>query len=122
MKVLLDEGVPRVLAGLLRDRGLDVAPFPNDWKGMTNGALLNAAQQAGFGVLVTNDKNVVHQRPAALREIALVVLPTNRRSVVIQTADGVAAAIRGIKMGETAIVPPEPSSSPEVGQRDRPPD
>ena len=82
MKVLLDEGVPKVLARLLDDRGIAASAFPNRWKGMTNGALLDAAQEAGFTALVTNDKNVIHQQPMAERPIVLVILPSNRRSVV----------------------------------------
>lgn len=111
MKVLLDEGVPRTLARLLNDHGIATSPFPNHWKGMTNGALLDAAQEAGFTVILTNDKNVIHQQPVAEREVALVVLPTNRLSVVIEMVDEIATAIGGSKVGMTVIVQPRIGSS-----------
>jgi hypothetical protein len=44
------------------------------WDKLKNGELLEAAEEAGFAVLVTPDKNIRYQQNLLLRRIALVVL------------------------------------------------
>jgi hypothetical protein len=41
---------------------------------LLNGELLTAAEQAGFDVLLTTDKNLIHQQNLSGRKIAIVVL------------------------------------------------
>ena len=41
---------------------------------MKNGALLRAAREMGFGVLITADRNLEHQQSVARSGLALVVL------------------------------------------------
>ncbi|HME10781.1 MAG TPA: hypothetical protein VKG25_27240 [Bryobacteraceae bacterium] len=44
------------------------------WDRFTNGALLDIAEQTGFEVLVTADKNIRYQQNLAGRKIAIVVI------------------------------------------------
>ena len=44
------------------------------WQDLSNGRLLSAAEEAGFSVLVTVDKNVRHQQKLSKRRISLVTL------------------------------------------------
>jgi hypothetical protein len=44
------------------------------WDELENGALLNAAEAAGFDVLLTTDKNLSYQQNLSGRKIAIVVL------------------------------------------------
>ena len=46
------------------------------WAGVSNGALLTAADLAGFDVLVTGDQNIEYQNNLRGRRLALVVLST----------------------------------------------
>ncbi|MDP3898461.1 MAG: DUF5615 family PIN-like protein, partial [Mesorhizobium sp.] len=78
MKIILDEGVPRALVRALPLEGLHVGAFPNDWKQLSNGALIERIQTEGFTVLITNDKNMRHQISLKGRSVAVVVLPTDR--------------------------------------------
>ena len=44
------------------------------WATLSNGDLLKVAEEAGFGVLLTTDKNIRYQQNLAGRKIAIVVL------------------------------------------------
>ncbi|MDQ2773525.1 MAG: hypothetical protein M3Y57_01145 [Acidobacteriota bacterium] len=46
--------------------------------------MLNAAERAGFDVMVTGDKNLSHQQNLKKRKLALVVLATNDWNVIKQ--------------------------------------
>lgn len=73
MRVLLDEQLPRQLAWHLV--GHDVRTVQQQsWAGLKNGALLNAAEGAGFSVLVTGDQNLEHQQNLTKRALGVVVL------------------------------------------------
>jgi hypothetical protein len=48
------------------------------WATLSNGELLAAAVKEEFDVLVTCDQNIQHQQVIAGRQIAVVVLNTNR--------------------------------------------
>jgi hypothetical protein len=52
------------------------------WAGPLNGDLLDQAEKAGIEVFVTSDQNIPFQQNLAARPIAVVVLATNRWSVI----------------------------------------
>ena len=73
MRVLLDEQLPRQLAPLLT--GHDVRTVQQQsWAGLKNGQLLDAAEAAGFTVLVTGDRNLQFQQNLAKWQLGIVVL------------------------------------------------
>lgn len=73
MRVLLDEQLPRQLAPLLT--GHDVRTVQQQsWAGLKNGQLLDAAEAAGFTVLVTGDRNLQFQQNLAKWQLGVVVL------------------------------------------------
>jgi len=73
VRVLLDEQLPRQLAPLLV--GHDVRTVQQQsWAGLKNGHLLDAAEAAGFTVLVTGDRNLQFQQNLAKRQLGVVVL------------------------------------------------
>ena len=73
MRVLLDEQLPRQLAPLLT--GHDVRTVQQQsWAGLKNGQLLDAAEAAGFTVLVTGDRNLQFQQNVAKWQLGIVVL------------------------------------------------
>lgn len=72
-RVLLDENLPRQLAGELS--GHDVATVRTQgWTGVVNGDLLRLAEAAGFEVFVTGDRNLEHQQTLAGRAFGVVVV------------------------------------------------
>lgn len=73
MRVLLDEQLPRQLAPFLT--GHEVRTVQQEsWAGLSNGALLTAAEGAGFAVLLTGDQNLQSQQNLAKRKLGVVVL------------------------------------------------
>jgi predicted nuclease of predicted toxin-antitoxin system len=106
-RVLLDEGVPRHLAESLDAAGFLAAPYPNRWKQITNGELLTLAEREGFDVLVTNDKNIIAQQNLRGRNIAIIVLPTNRRREVMALAPRIANAIKRVQPGQWIVLDPD---------------
>jgi predicted nuclease of predicted toxin-antitoxin system len=72
MKVLLDENVPETLTSAF-DRFETLHVNQLGWQGKENGALLLAAQEAGFTALVTTDVNLYNQQKARLHRLALII-------------------------------------------------
>ena len=73
MVILFDQGTPRGIACWLLDDTVKEAKSQG-WDRLTNGELLNAAEQAGFDLLLTTDKNLRYQQNLGGRKIAIVVL------------------------------------------------
>jgi hypothetical protein len=63
------------------------------WEELENGELIDAAEQAGFEVIVTTDKNIRYQQNLKARKIALVVLEHSQWPMVKLVAETIVAAI-----------------------------
>ena len=75
MRILFDQGTPAPLRHALTDHTVETA-FELGWATLQNGALIAAAEDAGFEVFVTTDKNLKYQQNLAARSISIVVLST----------------------------------------------
>jgi hypothetical protein len=73
MLVLFDNGTPRTLARYLIDQHTVTEARARGWEQRGNGELLNAAEAAGFEVLITTDRNLRYQQNLTNRKIAIVV-------------------------------------------------
>jgi hypothetical protein len=73
MLILFDHGTPKGLARALTGHTVITAQF-RGWDKLTNGALLNAAEEAAVELLLTTDRRIRYQQNLAGRKIALVVL------------------------------------------------
>lgn len=104
MKIVLDEGAPRQLATALREAGWDAQGFDSRWKGISNGRLIAAVEAEGFDVLLTNDKNMSTQLSLRGRAIAVVALPTNRRSTILSRLDDVMDTLRRVRPGQHVVI------------------
>ena len=64
MLVLFDQGTPVQIRNFLHDHTVKTAR-EQGWSTLLNGELLREAEAAGFQVLLTTDKNMIHKmRPA----------------------------------------------------------
>ena len=81
MKVLFDHNVPHKLRHALVDHGVTTADEMG-WAELENGQLLRAAEDSGFEVMITGDKNLSYQQNLRERKIALIVLSTNNWNIV----------------------------------------
>lgn len=75
MQVLFDQGTPAPLRQFLSQHDVATA-YERGWSSLKNGELLQAAEMAGFSVLVTTDMNLKYQQNLVARRIAIVVLST----------------------------------------------
>jgi hypothetical protein len=92
MRVLFDQGTPRGIKRFLSSHSVSEAR-DEGWDTISNGDLLTAAEQAGFEVFVTTDKNIQYQQKLAGRKIAIVVLGLSRWSAVKPVVSRVVAAV-----------------------------
>ena len=104
MKPIVDEGVSRRLVKALRARGNDLSPFPNEWKGLKNGALLSTIVEAGFDCIVTCDTSLQYQQNLSRRQIAVVVLPWTRFADLSPLMTSIEQAILTAKTGSVRTV------------------
>lgn len=72
MKVLLDECLPIAFRHSFPDHEVHSAEWAG-FKGMKNGKLLRAAEEAGYDVLLTTDQGIPHQQSSADRRISVLV-------------------------------------------------
>jgi hypothetical protein len=102
--VLFDHGTPKGLARALSAHTIHTAQS-RGWNTLSNGALLDAAEEAGFEVLLTTDRRIRYQQNLQTRRIALVVLTGSTRwSRVRQHGDRIAAAVAAVTPGSYAEV------------------
>jgi hypothetical protein len=92
MLILFDNGTPRGLARFLSGHAVEEARA-HGWEELENGELIDAAEQAGFKVLVTTDKNIRYQQNLGARKIALVVLEHSQWPMVKLVAAAIVAAV-----------------------------
>jgi hypothetical protein len=73
MRVLFDQATPVPIRPYLAGHIVRTAA-QQGWDKLRNGDLLTVAEDAGFDVLLTTDKNMLYQQNFAGRKIAIVVL------------------------------------------------
>jgi hypothetical protein len=98
MRVLFDHGTPRGIKRFLTGHTVREA-FQEGWHTISNGDLLTAAEQAGFDVLLTTDKNIRYQQNLSSRKIAIVVLERSRWPLVKPRVAEIAAAVDAATLG-----------------------
>lgn len=104
MKILLDESVPQSLRLLIGGGHTIVTAWYQGWSGLKNGALLDAAEAAGFDLFITADQAMSYQQNLSGRKMSLVVLSTNNWSFLKASIGDVKAAIDAATPGSFAVV------------------
>ena len=103
MLILFDHGTPRSIARWLHGHTV-VEAMARGWDKLANGALLNAAEEAGFDLLLSTDKNIQYQQSLKGRRIAIVILGNSQRPAVHRDMDRVVAAVNAATPGSFAVV------------------
>ena len=104
MLILFDNSTPRGLAHFLTGHFVEEARS-RGWDELSNGDLIDAAEQAGFEMIVTTDKNIRYQQNLASRQIAIVVLEHSQWPMVKLVADKIAEAVNAATPGSYVEVP-----------------
>jgi hypothetical protein len=95
MLILFDQGTPLGIRDSLSNHTVKTA-HQQGWSMLLNGELLSVAEQAGFDVLLTTDKNLLYQQNLSERKIAIVVLGRGRWSLIRLVLAQVVRAINEI--------------------------
>jgi hypothetical protein len=73
MRILFDQGTPVPIRRYLQRHEIRTAA-QEGWDRLTNGELLDVAENRGFDIFLTTDKNIRYQQNLASRRIAIIVL------------------------------------------------
>jgi hypothetical protein len=73
MLILFDQATPVPIRPYLQGHTVRTA-FEEGWDTLTNGALLSKAEETGFNLLLTTDKNMRYQQNLTGRTISILVL------------------------------------------------
>jgi predicted nuclease of predicted toxin-antitoxin system len=96
--ILLDENLPHRLRLLISGHDVRTVAFQG-WKALSNGALLAAAEETGFDIIVTADQGIRYQQNLEGRRIGIVILSSNEREVIIRQVERIIAGINAAKPG-----------------------
>ena len=111
MRILFDQGTPVPLRKFLSGHVVKTA-YQEGWSTLLNGDLLRVAEEAGFDLLLTADKNLAYQQNLAGRKMAIVALGRNRWSLIQPELDRIVAAVNRSKPGSYTLgeIPHRPAS------------
>jgi len=101
-RVLVDEDLsPRLALALAAELGEAIrcsSVRDEGWRGLKNRELLARMVERSFTILVTADRNVVHQQPLARLNLAAVVVTRPlQRAAVFARVTAIAEAVRAIQ-------------------------
>ena len=103
MKILFDNGTPKPIALSLAEHEITYARKIG-WHELKNGDLILKAEEAGYELLLTTDKNMRYQQNLAGRKIAIVVLGNPQLPVLRLHISRVVAAVDAASPGSYILV------------------
>jgi hypothetical protein len=105
MRLLIDECIDQRLRFLFPEHDCQPAGFAN-LAGLKNGRLLEAAEAAGFDVLITVDQSIPEQQNLSGRMISILILcaPTNRLHDLAPLAPSATLALASIAPGQVVRI------------------
>jgi len=88
MKILFDNGVPKPIGRVLIGHEVSFTRTIG-WHELANGEIIQQAEDSGYDLLLSTDKNIRYQQNLAGRKIALVILgnqqwPSMRRPASVK--------------------------------------
>ena len=89
MKILFDQGIPVPLRIYLPGH-IVTTSFERGWATLSNGELLDAAEAAGFELLMTTDQHLKDQQNLSERTTAVIVLCSTSWPQIQQRMDAIA--------------------------------
>jgi len=102
-RVLFDQNVPRPLRRFLLTCDVKVADEMG-WSRTQNGLLLDAAEQAGFDVVLSGDQTIKYEQNMTGRKVGVVSMSDNHWPIVKDHIAAIADAIQEVQPGEVRPV------------------
>jgi hypothetical protein len=103
MKILFDNGTPNTLSRSLTGHDISFARKIG-WHELKNGELIQKAEEAGYGLLLTTDKNIRYQQNLKGRSIAILVLGNQQWPDVKLHIESIVDAVNAATPGSYAEV------------------
>jgi hypothetical protein len=103
MRILFDQGVPLPLRRYLSAHNVRLAK-QHGWENLVTGRLLAAAEEAGFELSLTTDKNMSYQQNLSGRSIAIRVLAIQQWPALRPHVSLVVAALEDVTPGSFAEI------------------
>ena len=103
MRILFDVNMPEPLRRYLTEHTVDTAR-EKGWAEVRNGNLLDNAEREGYEIMITADQSMRYQQNMAHRQIAVIVLLSNRWPRVQLKIEEIKAALEGMEPGEVREV------------------
>src|SRR5215467_10546211 len=98
MRILFDQGTPVPLRRHLTSHVVDTV-FERGWSTLSNGELLDVAEQEGYALLITTDQNLRYQQHLANRQLAIIVLLSTSWPRIQLRIETIQAAVESIVAG-----------------------
>ena len=98
MRVLIDECVPRLVKWFLTEHDAQTVQELG-YSSFKNGDLLRFAE-GKYDLFITADQNLRYQQNLAGRQLAILMLSTNKKSVVKAGRDKIMVALQEMKASE----------------------
>ena len=98
MNILFDQGIPVPLRRHLVTHRVDTA-FEREWSTLSNGKLLEVAEQEGYALLMTTDQNMRYQQHLANRQLAIIVLLSTSWPRIQRRIEAIQAAVKRVMAG-----------------------
>src|SRR5258708_16644705 len=103
MLILFDQGTSDPLRRFLVGHRV-IAAREQGWSTLINGDLLRVAEEAGFELLLTTDKNLYYQQNLKDRKIAILVLGKTDWRLVQRKIPEIIVAINAAQPGSYALI------------------
>ncbi len=103
MKILFDHNVPGPLQRYFKGHEVKLADEMG-WATLKNGALLEAAEKAGFDVLLSGDKTLRHEQNMSARKLAFFYMSANHWPIVEPFAAAILESVESACPGEVRAV------------------
>jgi len=103
MLILFGNGTPAPLRHALTPHTV-VEAIERGWDRLSNGELIEAAEAAGFELLLTTDKNLRYQQNLTARKIAFVVIGNQQWPTLRRYVQRIVAAVNAATPGSYAEV------------------
>jgi predicted nuclease of predicted toxin-antitoxin system len=103
LRILFDQNAPRQIGTNLTEHDVKTA-LQMGWDAIANGELIDAAEKAGFDVIITADQNLRYQQKLTGRRLALIVLTTNHWDIIRPNVGKIIAAVEVIQPGDYVTI------------------
>jgi hypothetical protein len=109
VRILIDECLPIQLRNFFPGHDA-VTVMHIGWRLLRNGELLARAEAGAFDVFLTADAGIPKSHDIAGWHLAIVVVPTNRRSFLTAMEGAIRNTVEPAAPGQCVFISPEPKS------------